>query len=155
MSYTRPQVESNQGLRNTLLSDPEQIPNLEWHKVLFERHFRVLKNGCWEWTGAKMVNRRYPKHVYGRFRYLPAPSRLRRSISAHRFSFLAYKGAIPLGYDVDHLCQYKLCVNPHHLEAVPHKVNCERIPAHLRERTSCAKKISLAKIEWWAQRRAK
>jgi hypothetical protein len=47
-------------------------------------------------------------------------------IKAHRFSYKLYKGRIPAGYVVDHLCQNKLCVNPDHLEAVTSEVNIMR-----------------------------
>lgn len=45
---------------------------------------------------------------------------------AHRFAYQVQKGAIPEKYDVDHLCKNRRCVNPYHLEAVPHRVNTLR-----------------------------
>lgn len=32
--------------------------------------------------------------------------------------YLQYKGPIPEGYHIDHLCRRRSCVNPDHLEAV-------------------------------------
>lgn len=138
------------------LSSPEQIPDIDWHATLFANHYRVnYKTGCWEWVGAKLVNRRYPQHVYGCFKFRIAPAhRARRSVSAHRFSYLISKGSIPTGFEVDHLCHNKLCVNPEHLEAVSHKVNCQRIPTHQRDRSSTSREMSQIKTEWWAKRKA-
>jgi hypothetical protein len=45
---------------------------------------------------------------------------------AHRVSYEIYKGAIPDGMQVDHLCRVRSCVNPDHLEAVPQATNLER-----------------------------
>ena len=36
----------------------------------------------------------------------------------HRFTYRAHKGPIPAGYEVDHLCGFRACVNPNHLRAV-------------------------------------
>lgn len=45
---------------------------------------------------------------------------------AHRSAFEVFRGAIPTGYDVDHRCRLRCCVNPDHLDAVPHAVNIAR-----------------------------
>lgn len=46
--------------------------------------------------------------------------------SAHRVYYKRAKGAIPDGYEVDHLCHVTKCVNPEHLEAVPPITNQRR-----------------------------
>jgi HNH endonuclease len=69
---------------------------------------------CWEWTGAK-TDRRYGSiGVEGKTCY------------AHRISYEREFGPIPDGFDIDHLCRNRACVNPHHLEAVPRKENLRR-----------------------------
>lgn len=44
----------------------------------------------------------------------------------HRWVHLRFIGPIPEGYDVDHLCSVRNCVNPDHLEAVTRTENIQR-----------------------------
>ena len=44
----------------------------------------------------------------------------------HRQMYEHFIGPIPEGYEVDHLCEVKSCINPDHLEAVTHKINSQR-----------------------------
>lgn len=50
---------------------------------------------------------------------------------AHREAFLSFKGDIPEGLEIDHLCRNRACCNPDHLEAVTHRENCMRAPVHV------------------------
>ena len=70
--------------------------------------------GCWIWQGYR------GKSGYGTF------SVKHKNISAHRFSYMAFKGPIPEGMTIDHLCRKPSCVNPKHLEAVPIRENLLR-----------------------------
>jgi len=47
---------------------------------------------------------------------------------AHRFSYDLFRGPIPDGLQIDHLCRNPRCVNPMHLEAVTHRENLMRSP---------------------------
>lgn len=62
--------------------------------------------GCWLWVGTLYHN------GYGQYWTGTAQAR------AHRFCYEVFKGPIPVGLTLDHLCRNKACVNPDHLEAV-------------------------------------
>lgn len=77
----------------------------------FEAKYTPEPNtGCWLWIGA------LTETGYGRF----------RGTTAQRAAHLLLKGEISDGFTVDHLCRVRSCVNPSHLEAVPHRVNLRR-----------------------------
>jgi len=83
----------------------------------FLSHVIVVESGCWEWNGAYVE-----KNGYGGF-WDGA-----RWVRAHVFSFVFFKGQIPMGFVVDHTChnndrlckdgascRHRRCVNPDHL----------------------------------------
>lgn len=81
---------------------------------------------CWQWLGTTTSN------GYGRL----------GKQSAHRLSHELFKGPIPKGLHIDHLCRNPGCVNPKHLEAVTQRENTLRgfSPAALHaQKTHCPK----------------
>lgn len=90
---------------------------------------RIRKNGdCWQWVGI------VGNHGYG------FVCREGRFFLAHRFCYAFYRGPIPNGLTLDHLCRFRACVNPDHLEPVTIKENVLRgnsMPAINKRKTHC------------------
>jgi hypothetical protein len=88
----------------------------------------VPEVGCWIWTAS------LTPLGYGKF-FLAG--RLR---AAHRASYEHFRGPIPEGLCLDHLCRTPSCVNPWHLDPVTLRENSIRGLAGVRIRTRvCAK----------------
>lgn len=51
-------------------------------------------------------------------------------VTVHLAIYEFYHGAIPKGYDPDHTCRNRNCINDTHLEVVTHKVNVLRGVGH-------------------------
>lgn len=75
-----------------------------------------LPRGCWLWCAAR------DDLGYGYFWYNG------RQQMAYRASYQMFRGAIPLGLVLDHVCRVPRCVNPWHLDAVTQKENLRRSP---------------------------
>lgn len=73
---------------------------------------------CWLWTGAVTPDG-YATMAVGD---LPTNS-------GHRWSYRHHVGPLPDGLELDHLCRVRRCVNPWHLDPVPHAVNVARANA--------------------------
>jgi hypothetical protein len=60
-----------------------------------------------------------------------------RTVGAHRVAYEVWVGPIPDGFDIDHLCGVRDCIEPTHLEAVTHRENLRRAGNPMLKRTHC------------------
>lgn len=83
-------------------------------------------SACWIWVGGRDAA------GYGQFSVITPNGR--STIRSHRFAYEALMGAIPDELVMDHLCEVRECVNPHHLEPVTVRENILRGDTGERER---------------------
>lgn len=75
---------------------------------------------CWNWTGSLVDG-------YSRFGDLRAAERNGYSTTlAYRILWEDINGSVPVGLELDHLCNNRSCVRPDHLEPVTHQENVRR-----------------------------
>lgn len=103
--------------------------------------------GCWEFLGTKTPKGYHQFHADGESR-------------AHRFAFKSFKGAIPEGMVVDHLCRNRGCVNPDHLELKTvggniHAVGSEALAAINAAKTLCPRGHAFDYVDPRGRRRCK
>lgn len=82
----------------------------------FIKYVKILNNDCWEWRGALDID------GYGIFRLY------KKNHRAHRASYMLFNEIELLDskMHMDHLCRYRSCVNPDHLELVTPRENTLR-----------------------------
>ena len=79
----------------------------------FEASWELADTGCHRWL-------RPLRGGYGSFTYRD------KERYAHRWIWERVNGLIPDGYELDHLCRNRWCVNLEHLELVTHRENVLR-----------------------------
>lgn len=107
--------------------DPLFVPVTRAPVERFHEKYNVEPSGCWVWFGAT-------RNGYGEF------SIGDRKLRAHRFSYETFRGPIPRGLVIDHLCRQPLCVNPGHLQPVTRGENVlrgEGLSARCARRARC------------------
>ena len=73
------------------------------------------QSNCWNYLGPFNVS--HPSGlIYGRF----------GGENAHRVAYRSWRGPIPKGLTIDHLCRNTICINPEHLEVVTLAENIRR-----------------------------
>jgi hypothetical protein len=78
--------------------------------------FVAVPSGCWIWLAWA------GRGGYGRWTKR-GPDRKRH---AHVVVWETFNGPVPDGYELDHLCRVRPCVNPAHLDPVPKLINLHR-----------------------------
>jgi hypothetical protein len=84
-----------------------------WDKV------ELSNDGCWIWKGS----------LWDGYGYFSVGSG--RHVLAHKWFWEQLNGLVPKGFELDHLCRVRGCVNPAHLEAVTHRMNMLRSPIQI------------------------
>jgi len=100
-----------------------RLPARFWSKTIPEPN-----SGCWLWTGSTN------EKGYGLIGWQGKTGK------AHRVAYVALVGGVPPNLEIDHrVCKLRCCVNPAHMEVMPHLVNVRRGRAGRErlERTSC------------------
>lgn len=69
---------------------------------------------CW------LVERNLTHNGYAKMKYN------HRSYQLHRVTYMFFRGPIPDGMQIDHLCRNRNCVNPWHMEVVTQQENSAR-----------------------------
>lgn len=115
-------------------------PNLAWEQgkypraSLSDRFWRRVQKGspgeCWLWIG--MGN----QDGYGMVVTAIVNGKTTATM-AHRFAYQELRGPIPEGFELDHLCRVRTCVNPDHLEVVTHAENIRRSANHNASKNRC------------------
>ena len=107
-------------------TDPERWADTMLY--LMDRIDHDTDTECYLWNKSKSNN------GYGRADvFLPTTPPSRCRVKAHRLSFALSHGfdALPLGDrenpgdTIDHKCGVRDCVNPHHLQVIPHILNTQ------------------------------
>lgn len=93
---------------------PAPFADTDAQRYITERVVYDPATGCWLWSRGLLTT------GYG------SAKRDGRSRGAHRVAFELYRGPVPDGLVLDHLCQVRCCVNPAHLEVVTNRENVRR-----------------------------
>lgn len=88
------------------------------------------KSLCWNWTAST----NYGYGVIG--------ISAKRTIAAHRLTYLWFNGPWREGMDIHHTCENRLCVNPQHLQQVTRKAHIAMSP---NMRKAAQRNVALAK----------
>lgn len=82
----------------------------------------LVDDGCWLWTG------RLGRAGYG------VIGLGRHGIPVQRFAWMIWRGKIPSGLTIDHICFVPNCIRPSHLQLLTHSANASRKRTMLEKR---------------------
>jgi len=77
-------------------------------------HKNSTLDPCWLWTAGRKDSGYATFDVNG------------KTVRAHKWYWEQLNGPVPIGFELDHLCKIRHCVNPEHLELVSHYENLLR-----------------------------
>jgi len=104
-------IQFSVATRGLVKGKPYKFLKGHFNKPYMPTMYRVdVMTGCWCWTG------RIDQNGYGRL----------GGKLAYRVIFVASRGPVPSGKQLDHLCRNRACVNPEHLEPVTQGWNIRR-----------------------------
>lgn len=112
------------------LYDRTEEEELVLSKDRFFTNVKVVGN-CWEWQGCKVLGYGVMYHN-------------KKTIRAHRFSYLIHKGTLDSELFICHTCDNKRCVNPDHLYQGTRFDNAQ--DALQRGLLKCGEKSHIAKL---------
>lgn len=108
----------------TIEEDTNMISGIEkTHEVVmtdekraeFFTHVEIDDNGCWLWTGKRLVQRGVPTYGYYSFRG--------QVWYVHQLAYALVSGGVPAGGVVRHSCDVKNCCRFDHLDIGTHEQN--------------------------------
>ena len=82
-----------------------------------------VTGACWHYKGWKNGKTFSPRTGASGYGYFNVNG---KKVRAHRFSYELFRGKIPRGKVVSHLCSVRACLNPFHLEICSSKQNTQR-----------------------------
>lgn len=99
-----------------------------WQEHFFEHV--LVGDGCWGWSAT------HDRDGYGLWQPSGDDAKkygLEKKRVAHRVMWELLRGPIPPEFtDIDHLCKFRGCMNPDHLEPVTHLENMKRAKAYCK-----------------------
>lgn len=100
---------------NTTVTTEKSRAEIERTLSRHGRHIEFHRCGCWEWTGPT-TDKGYARISQSKTSW----------VLGHRLFFEIFRGKVPDGLDLDHLCRNRNCINPSHLEPVSRRENVMR-----------------------------
>ena len=99
----------------TWRTNPIDLSGVDMDAVLVRFWSHVDKTAdCWLWKSRTTEGYGASFEVNG------------QQLKPHRFSYTVFRGLIPPGFVIDHLCRQPACVRPEHLDVVTNRTNALR-----------------------------